>query len=366
MFYVIIIHLEFNSLFGMVAWGRLGMVSSAEGFVGLSGIVLGMVCRKRITKDGIFQACLKLWQRAFQLYKINLFVIFSIPVMGLLSLDIFNLTHWTDPGSNTSYSLYPAENTAWYEVIKQALLLKIGPHQFQIMGLYVIFLFCGPLVLYCLHRKQTFVLLLVSWSIYGVCQLIPYTYNLIGARFEFAFPLLNWQVIFINGMAVGYHRNIVLNYLASERCIRLVLIAAIVCLGFIFLSLNQPNPIFWPFKTFSFIDSETFKIYYFYLFQKNSLGFGRLVNNCCLFIVFYYLLSQYWHWFNHLLGWLFIPIGQASLYFFFIHIYFILIISNSSLNEINNLYVNTLLHAGSFMLAWLMIKKRLLFSVISR
>ena len=65
MLVVITVHMEYFSLFSMIAWGRIGYVSSAEGFVALSGIVLGIVYKKRIVREGFKNSALKLWKRSF-------------------------------------------------------------------------------------------------------------------------------------------------------------------------------------------------------------------------------------------------------------------------------------------------------------
>ncbi|MEJ2246741.1 MAG: OpgC domain-containing protein, partial [Acidobacteriota bacterium] len=47
MVYVVVVHIECYSLFSLFAWERLGIISSAEGFVFLSGLVAGLVYGKR-------------------------------------------------------------------------------------------------------------------------------------------------------------------------------------------------------------------------------------------------------------------------------------------------------------------------------
>lgn len=84
MIYVIIVHMEYYSLLSMFAWGRLGLVSSAEGFVSLSGLVLGLVCQRRVIRDGLGATFRKLWLRSWQLYKAHVAVILSIALLGLI------------------------------------------------------------------------------------------------------------------------------------------------------------------------------------------------------------------------------------------------------------------------------------------
>ncbi|MEE9396947.1 MAG: OpgC domain-containing protein [Methylococcales bacterium] len=366
MLVVITVHMEYFSLFSMFVWERLGLVSSAEGFVGLSGIVLGIVYKKRLLREGYKCIALKLWKRSFQLYRVNLFVILSIALLGAIPfIDVHVVTHWAPVADQKdSYLLYPPPSASWIEVVKQALLLKIGPHQFQVIGLYVGLIAVAPLVLYCVHRKKTLLLLAASWSAFGINQLLHL--RITGARFEFAFPSLTWQLIFINTMVVGYHHEKVLGYIAKGKNRVLFIGAGLVCLAFLFLAMNNPNRIFWPWPPLSFIDATDFGAMYFAWFQKSDLGLGRIMNNIALFIVFYYALSHYWLPINKALGWLLIPLGQASLYVFILHVYFVLLVSNTSLPEYDNFFINTAIHATTILLIWAMVKRQVLFKVIPR
>lgn len=84
MLVVITVHLEYFSLMAMFAWERVGLISSAEGFVALSGLVVGIVYRKKLYKDGFMPTAKKLLARSFQLYRVNIAVILSIALIGLL------------------------------------------------------------------------------------------------------------------------------------------------------------------------------------------------------------------------------------------------------------------------------------------
>jgi hypothetical protein len=107
MILVIVVHLEYYSLFSMFAWERIGLISSAEGFVGLSGIVLGLVYRRKLVKLGFKQITILLWKRAFQLYRVNVWLIISIGLLGSIPLiNVFQVTHWINPLTNQAWSYF--------------------------------------------------------------------------------------------------------------------------------------------------------------------------------------------------------------------------------------------------------------------
>ncbi|MCF6202470.1 MAG: OpgC domain-containing protein [Methylococcaceae bacterium] len=366
MLVVIVVHMEYYSFFSMFVWERIGLISSAEGFVGLSGIVLGIVYKNRLLRDGFKSSAIKLWKRSFQLYRINVFIVLSIALLGLLPfINVFEVTHWI-PNTQRSraFLLYPADGTPWVEIFKQAFLLKIGPHQFQVIGLYVGLIATAPFVLYFLHRKKTIWLMVISFIIYGINQ--KYQFRITGARFEWGFPTLTWQLIFINGMVVGYHQEKILGYITERKNKILVIIASCFSLAFLFLALNNPNAVYWPLRDLAGLDGELFRQIYLNWFQKPTLGLGRIFNNITLFIVFYYALTHYWFPINKALGWLVIPLGQASLYVFIVHIYFILLFSNTPLGSYDSFILNTAIHATAITLIWLMVKHKVLFQLIPR
>ena len=167
-------------------------------------------------------------------------------------------------------------------------------------------------------------------------------------------------------MAAGYHRQAIVDYIDDKKSSMIVTAAVLCSLWFVFMALNSPHPTFWPWKPLSIIDADLFHDIHVLAFNKNRLGIGRVLNNIALFIVAYSMLSRYWHVFNRSLGWLLIPLGQASLYVFIIHVYFVLLISNTSVPTYNSFYLNTLVHAGSILAIWWMVKKQVLFKFVPR
>jgi hypothetical protein len=366
MVYVLVVHIECYSLFSLFAWERLGIISSAEGFVFLSGLVAGLVYGKRAVADGMRAVVRKLWTRSFQLYRVNVFVILNIALFSLIPIvNVFEVTHWWVPGHpEQSFALYPSSATSLWDILLQASLLKIGPHQFQIIGLYVVLLAVAPAAIYAITRGYTRQLLVLSWLLYGINTFL--TLRVTPSRFELGFPLLTWQLLFYNGMAIGYHRERVLGYLVDSKNRWIFILAVSLSIAFILLGYNNPGSMFWPWRTWSFISGETYANMYVTWFNKTTLGLGRLLNNATLFVTVYVLLSRYWHLFNRAIGWLVIPLGQSSLYVFTLHVYFILLINNTPIPAQQSFVLNTLVHGGTLLAIWMMVRHKFLFGWIPR
>jgi hypothetical protein len=366
MLMVISVHMEYYSLFSLFVWERIGLISSAEGFVFLSGVVLGIVYKKRIVRDGFKSSAIKLWKRSFQLYKVNLFVILSIALLRLLpAIDVFEVMNWVPiTEQNKIFPLYPPSNTSWLDIVKQALLLRIGPHQFQVIGLYVGLIAVAPFILHCLHRKKAVWLIMASCIVFWINQ--SFHFRVTGARFEWGFPTLTWQFLFIIGMSSGYHHEKVFGYITKGKNKLLIFTAICFSLAFLMLALNNPNAVFWPLRDLASLDDAFYHEIYMSWFQKSTLGLGRIINNISLFIILYYALTHYWVPINKMLGWLLIPLGQASLYVFILHVYFIILFSNTPLGNYDSFLINTAIHATTILLIWAMVKRQFLFRFIPR
>lgn len=365
MLFVICVHLEYLSFISAFMWERLGFFSSAEGFVGLSGVVLGMVYRQKLGKEGFPACAVRIWRRALQLWRVNVFVIASILLLRVLPWpDTLVLTHWQPATGGQGYDLFPPGGTVWWQLLTQTLLLQIGPHQFQVMGLYVLVIAGAPAVLFALHRGHWLAVLGLS----GVIYLFNLALGLrLGAlKSEYAFPALSWQLLFYGGMVAGFHHRAVFAYLASPAGRWLVRAATVMTLLFLVVALGNPGTAFWPWPLPYRYDPALFQPIYDTWFAKERLAPLRLLNNLGFYVAFFGLLSRYWEPCNRLLGWLLVPIGQASLYVFVWHVYIVLLVANTPLATLHNVWLNTLVHMVAVLLLWWMVRSRFLFAWVPR
>ena len=371
---LLIVHFDYFSPYMYIGWERVGVVSTAEIFVILSAAVVGMVYGKKLNRDG-FEACLtSLFKRSWQLYRVNVFVILLIGLLRYFPLiNTTTVTSFHDPYRDIHYSLYPSFETGLLKLLTDALLLRSGPHQFQIVGLYVaLFALITPFVLWMLSKKQTLLLLAISWALYLFNWFQPESQpataeiRITGAQFEYAFPLIVWQLLYVHGMIVGFYKQPLLDFFRNKVGKLFVPLSFFLSLLFMIFSLNHPMPQFVCWMKFSFIPADTFNELYFNYFQKYKLGIGRLLNIMVLFISIYALLTRFWQLCNRALGWFLIPLGQASLYVFFIHIFILLLVENTPFPAYQNFWINAAIHTFVFALVWLMVTKEFLFRWIPR
>ena len=99
-------------------------------------------------------------------------------------------------------------------------------------------------------------------------------------------------------------------------------------------------------------------------FGRTYLDAGRLLNVLVLVVAAYAFLTAYWKPVERCLGWFLIPLGQATLYVFIVHVVLIAVIANIPLFQQGDIFINTAAYAVVLGLLWLMVKKRVLFGII--
>jgi hypothetical protein len=242
-------------------------------------------------------------------------------------------------------------------VFARILLLKSGPHQVQILGLYFVLFLFAPLAFYLLEKGQ--VKLLSAFSIVLYMKNWAFPAMPTDAQFEYGFPVLAWQFIFVHGIIFGYYKQEISNWFTGNRKIVGLVVAYILFIAFMLFSLNNPHPLMPPSSKLTWIAPDTFNRLYSKKKKKNTLGVLRLVNYVVVLIVLFHILTIFWAPINKVLGWFFIKFGQASLYVFILHIYVLLFIYNipvfhglTATYTSGNIWINTLGHALALGILW--------------
>lgn len=81
---MVVAHTEVMSIFNIFSWERFGLTTGAEGFVILSGFMLGMLNRARLQKAALLTICWGLYLRAWKIYRVNIIIILSMLLLGFL------------------------------------------------------------------------------------------------------------------------------------------------------------------------------------------------------------------------------------------------------------------------------------------
>jgi hypothetical protein len=178
--------------------GALGFVSSAEGFVFLSGLVLGLVYARKRRETGPVVVRTATWRRVRQLYGAHLFTYGAVLA---LALGLFGLTGQTPGVLPEMFFTHPAE-----ALVSGALLLY-RPGLLDILPMYCVFaaLLPGLLAADAAGRRAWW--LAGSFGLWAGAQVFaPAGPWLAGPVNSGAFSLTAWQLLFVLGVFIGADR----------------------------------------------------------------------------------------------------------------------------------------------------------------
>lgn len=353
-------HIGGSSWLYALTGGNAGPITAAEGFVFLSGLVLGIVSKRRVTRDGVLAAVRSALARAWTLYALT----------SALTLVFLGLTVGTDLAIWVDRALL-GEVESWPDLVVSVMLLRFTWHGTDILALYALLLAATPLALLLLAEGKLWRLLAGSWALWLLFQVAPER-AVIPWPIDHAttFPFAAWQVLFVNALALGYFRDELAAWLRRESVrpygsgigYRAALGAAacgLLVLGAA-LSSGQAYAMGNTMPVLGTLD----------LFDKSSLGIGRLAVFASAALLVYVALTLCWHPVERAVGWLLIPLGQAALYVYAVHLFVIVLAYNvppyiGSLEPGWELH-NTIGQLLLVLLIWAMVKRKVLFGLIPR
>ena len=372
---VVVTHIEVTSPWSFVALKAVGAITGAEMFVALSGIVLGMVYPLALRRGSEWAAAVASWTRARKQYVVALVVVLLVFVLGFVPfVDTSAITTFTDRGTGGNgegaqgrvYDLYPNADRLldypppWY-AIRQFLTLQMGPWPFNIMGLFVVLSLFVPGIMWLVKRRLWWVVLLVSWLLYAAHYAFPQATS-IAPQFDAVFPLFVWQVLFTHGLVLGWYRRQVTAALTGRLGLVLVTVFVVgyaAFLGYLWLAQSQgfaPTP----------FPADLYDRLYLSGYQRIDLQWGRLVDVAFVVVVTYAVLTAFWKPIAASSAWLWVPLGQASLYVFIVHVFFVLAVANvPGLDRLDWLQ-GTIIHTVVVAALWCLVRWKVLFRVIPR
>lgn len=357
---MVVAHTELLSAINIFTWERFGLTTGAEGFVILSGFMLGMLNRQRLQKEVLLTIGWTLWRRAGKIYLVNIVIVLLILLLSALPLiNTFEVTHFVDRYSGTVWALFPATpqiKETWFNIV---LYLQIGPHQTQILGLYICLLLVSPLFLWLLQTRRAG--WLIAASLLGYLAYQRWPLRLTVSEFEFAFPLLAWQLIYVLGMCCGWFKDELTSLARTPAGYVVITLMVIYALVMMFVAQNHTNPFMPPALLLHIIPPADFNWFYHHLAAKNALGPCRVINDFCLILLVYLILTRCWWPINKVAGWFLIPLGQHSLYTFILHVFVVLGVSQFVTFDLwqQAWLRNTAIHLGALGLLWWMAKKEI-------
>lgn len=184
-----------------------GFVSSAEGFVFLSALLIGLIYTKLMEREGVRHAQEKLLRRAGKLYTYHL---------ALILLLFFGIAPFIDRethGALAGVAYRYGEVGPWQATLEAALLLH-QPPLLDILPIYIFFMLATVPLLRAVHAGRLGGILLLSFAIWLGAQFglkdwvaefershLPSFYP--DMRHRGAFDPFGWQLLWFLGIGVG-------------------------------------------------------------------------------------------------------------------------------------------------------------------
>jgi hypothetical protein len=181
-------HLGANSWLALLTGGNRFFVSAAEGFLFLSGLVMGIVYRPVVARDGLTVSAVRALRRAALIYALTV-----AATLGFMALSVGLDLPWS-------------EQTDPLAAAPAVLQLRQTFYLTDVLLLYTILIALAPLAFVLLHHRLALALLGLTWGIWGAHQVSPISLPWPSEDDAF-FYVAAWQVLFFTGLTIGWHRD---------------------------------------------------------------------------------------------------------------------------------------------------------------
>ncbi len=201
--------------------------SGAEGFVLLSGVVLGMVDRIR-ARNGEWSASRRILRRAGEIYLVH------------CALTLCLVAAHEATGQPTFVPPVAALG-GWLPTLVSIATLSAQPRFMDTLPLYVLLLLIAPICLAAMRRDGSWIVLAVSIATWVMAQLAPRFLMLSDPLFGIdAFRLPAWQLLFVVGLLVGHHRAALTAAIGRYRGAIVAVAAVVLAITFTLAQLERP------------------------------------------------------------------------------------------------------------------------------
>jgi hypothetical protein len=204
--FMLLNHLSFQNSYLLVKLNHneLSFVQDAQGFVFLSGLLIGMVYTSRMTKRGLTGAGAAMWRRALELFGYSTACIAGVLLVAHLVPQAASA--W-QPWLQKIHGGGPAFLLAAFGMIYQPTYMDILPQ-------YIVYLLAAPPLLWlCVHGRWHWVAAgtVLLWLSVQIGLALPMTNAMgrglasiqDGLAFRGEFNMLAWQLVFMGGMVLG-------------------------------------------------------------------------------------------------------------------------------------------------------------------
>ncbi len=312
------------SIFGILSGKALLWVTAAEGFVIISGLLVGYIRGYKSKAVAFKEVAFKLWRRALTLY-----------LWAIIGSIAYTAYIWYVPLIGGAPGM-PIDKGDWWTLIFESITLNYTFLWVYFLKLYAIFIAAAPLAIWLLRKGLAWVVVLLSFAVLALGWA---TNN----------EVLQWQFIFFIPVIAGYYMPSIQNWWQQHSQPKRIAMAAVI------ITTTLATVIFSYIGVFQPATSQLLNDITTNLFAKDSISLFRAVTAFLWFttfvLIFVYLAKHIKRWF----GWLLLPIGTHSLTAYIVHGAAIILIS-SLFATTDNFIGNSLLGIFAILLVWTVVK----------
>lgn len=295
-------------------------MSAAEGFVIISGLLVGYVRGYKNRREPLKDVSSKLIKRGLLLYLWMLITTISLVAMSWLLNFKGSIAHFPEPKGD------------WIALITNALRFDYVHTLTHFLYLYAIFLILAPIAVWLLRIGK-------GWII-GVASLLLWWVGVIN-HIEW----LQWQVLFFVPVFAGFYLDTITAKLQQlQRKTRLLLQYGFISVTAIMLVISAA--LILPAEPGMFQHT---------LFSREPLTIERVILSFIWFIGLISLFQLLMPLLKRYLGWLLHVFGGHSLTAYIVHI-FPLMLCQLLIGNTSNFWINSLLVIVCVLLTWAILK----------
>lgn len=321
---IIIDHLSrWPSIWGLFTGKAWLWVTAAEGFVAISGLLVGYVRGYKNRELPFKEVTRKLWARAGLLY-----------LWSIIATLVYTIFLWYVPLQGGAPG-HPIPAGEWGTLIWNTITLQNTWVWVHFLTLYALFLAAAPLAVWLLRQRKAWIVALLSTA-------------LLVLGWQLQSEALQWQFLFFIPVIIGFYLEPILNWWKGHtRKTRRIVASSIVITTLATIALSVITtfyPALFPYS--AFLNAQ---------FDKETISIWRAL---IAFTWFTGLLFIFWFFrrgIHTYIGWLLRPIGTHSLTAYIVHGVALIIISALTTNG-ENIVINSLLGAAAIMIVWGILK----------
>jgi hypothetical protein len=326
--------------------GRL-WASAAEGFILISGIMIGLIRGRNNINIPFKTVTKKIWWRAFTLYIWA--VITALATLAIATLWKGNFMPY--PPGLDSYETSVGLGKIWQTVSLQG---TFGWSVFLV--LYAVFLAIAPAAVWLLRKGWWKLIILVSLLVwifgFGKNQM-----------------LYSWQILFFGGTVIGFYFYDIQekwqNLKFHEQLSGVVLATTAITIIASVLTVFGWSIVKSSWTPISYEDFLQFRTIIDPYFLRNELPPLRLLISLLWFSSLYIVFNTYQQKITQYAGWLLLRFGQNSLFVYILQ-GFIVVLFSIVVPQSTNILVNAIVIVLAIMLIWWLTSLKFLHKIIPR